>query len=177
MIDVIRRLRLTAPLRHSSLRPARIDSYRSRARDLTLRGESEPAKLRFRGALSRSCLIRAPSLCVRHPMARTLVNSRSATMPPCRLAFWWVLRDLRCTLFLPRPMIQRISAKSNISTEGYRATHLFLVQSGRARFYHLTKAGRLSSAGVVGAGRRHRVGDHAEKSASLYGNRRSNFRL
>jgi CRP-like cAMP-binding protein len=37
--------------------------------------------------------------------------------------------------------IRRISAKHNITTVGDRATHLFLVQRGRARFYHLTKKG------------------------------------
>ena len=44
---------------------------------------------------------------------------------------------------LAAAQIRRISAKQNIVTEGDRATHLFLVQSGRVRFYHLTKQGRL----------------------------------
>ena len=44
---------------------------------------------------------------------------------------------------LAAAQIRRISAKQNIVTEGDRATHLFLVQSGRARFYHLTKQGEL----------------------------------
>ena len=39
--------------------------------------------------------------------------------------------------------IRRVSAKQNIVTRGDRATHLFLVQSGRVRFYHLTKQGTL----------------------------------
>ncbi len=43
---------------------------------------------------------------------------------------------------LAAAQIRRISAKQNIVTGGHRATHLFLVQSGRARFYHLTKRGR-----------------------------------
>jgi CRP-like cAMP-binding protein len=43
---------------------------------------------------------------------------------------------------LAAAQIRRISAKQNIVTEGDRATHLFLVQSGRVRFYHLTKQGR-----------------------------------
>jgi CRP-like cAMP-binding protein len=39
--------------------------------------------------------------------------------------------------------IRRISAKHIITTEGDRATHLFLVQKGRVRFYHLTRDGAL----------------------------------
>lgn len=39
--------------------------------------------------------------------------------------------------------IRRISAKRDITTSGHQATHLFLVQTGRARFYHLTKHGEL----------------------------------
>lgn len=39
--------------------------------------------------------------------------------------------------------IRRMSAKRIITTEGDRATHLFLVQRGRVRFYHLTKQGEL----------------------------------
>jgi CRP-like cAMP-binding protein len=37
--------------------------------------------------------------------------------------------------------IRRVSAKHNITSMGDRATHFFLVKSGRARFYHLTKYG------------------------------------
>jgi CRP-like cAMP-binding protein len=39
--------------------------------------------------------------------------------------------------------IQRVSAKHAITTRGQQATHLFLVQSGHARYYHLTKQGEL----------------------------------
>lgn len=39
--------------------------------------------------------------------------------------------------------LQRIPARKNISTEGCRATRLFLIQKGRARFCHLTKQGEL----------------------------------
>ena len=38
---------------------------------------------------------------------------------------------------------RRLSAEYKITTEGARATGLFLVQSGLARFYHLTKEGDL----------------------------------
>ena len=44
---------------------------------------------------------------------------------------------------LAAAQIRRISAKQNIVTKGDRAIHLFLVQSGRVRFYHLTKQGTL----------------------------------
>lgn len=36
---------------------------------------------------------------------------------------------------------RRIRAKHNITTGGREATHLFLVQKGRAHYYHLTKQG------------------------------------
>ena len=39
--------------------------------------------------------------------------------------------------------IKRFSAKQVITTEGLRATELFLVQKGRARYYRLTKEGEL----------------------------------
>jgi CRP-like cAMP-binding protein len=46
-------------------------------------------------------------------------------------------------VILAAAQIRRISAKHIITTEGDRATHLFLVQRGQARFYHLTKQGEL----------------------------------
>jgi CRP/FNR family transcriptional regulator, nitrogen oxide reductase regulator len=39
--------------------------------------------------------------------------------------------------------ICRVSAKHNITSIDRRATHFFLVRSGRARFYHVTKQGEL----------------------------------
>ena len=42
---------------------------------------------------------------------------------------------------LAAAQMRRISAEHNITTGGDRATHLFLVQSGRVRLYHLTKQG------------------------------------
>ncbi len=44
---------------------------------------------------------------------------------------------------LAAAQIRRISAKHNIASGGHRATHLLLVQSGRARYYHLTKQGEI----------------------------------
>lgn len=73
-------------------------------------------------------------------MTRTLVNSRSATAT-LSSTFLEGLEKSAVHTILAAAHVQRISAKRNISTEGCRATHLFLVQSGRARFYHLTKEG------------------------------------
>ena len=52
--------------------------------------------------------------------------------------------------------VRRISAKDNVVTGGHRATHLFLLQRGRVRYYHLTKRGEfvlltwLSPGDVIG---------------------------
>jgi CRP/FNR family transcriptional regulator, nitrogen oxide reductase regulator len=39
--------------------------------------------------------------------------------------------------------IRRIPAKGEIITAGHRATHVFQIQSGQVRYYHLTKQGDL----------------------------------
>jgi CRP-like cAMP-binding protein len=70
-------------------------------------------------------------------------NSRSASIAALSSSFLAGLEQPAADAILAAAQIQRISAKSNISTEGCRATRLFLVQSGRARFYHLTKQGEL----------------------------------
>ena len=44
---------------------------------------------------------------------------------------------------LAAAQIRRVPAKQIITTQGDRVTHLFLVGSGRVRFYHLTKQGSL----------------------------------
>jgi CRP-like cAMP-binding protein len=44
---------------------------------------------------------------------------------------------------LAAAQVRQISNKQAITTEGDRATHLYLVQSGRVRFYHLTKQGNV----------------------------------
>ena len=72
-----------------------------------------------------------------------MVNSRSATIATLSSSFLVGLERPAADAILAAARIQRISAKNNISTEGCRASHLFLVQSGRARFYHLTKQGKL----------------------------------
>ena len=45
--------------------------------------------------------------------------------------------------------IRRISAKRAITARGQQATHLFLVQTGRVRYYHLTKQGELVVLGCL----------------------------
>ena len=72
-----------------------------------------------------------------------MVNSRSASIAALSSSFLVGLERPAAHAILAAAQIQRISAKNNISTEGCRATRLFLVQSGRARFYHLTKHGEL----------------------------------
>ena len=39
--------------------------------------------------------------------------------------------------------IRRVTAKSEIITGGHRAAHVFQIQSGQVRYYHLTKQGNL----------------------------------
>jgi len=70
-----------------------------------------------------------------------MVDSRSASITASSLLAG--LEGPAADAILAAARIQRISAKSNISTEGCQATRLFLFQSGRARFYHLTKQGEL----------------------------------
>src|ERR1700756_2118460 len=70
-----------------------------------------------------------------------MVDSRSASITASSLLAG--LEGPAADAILAAARIPRISAKSNISTEGCQATRLFLFQSGRARFYHLTKQGEL----------------------------------
>jgi CRP-like cAMP-binding protein len=53
---------------------------------------------------------------------------------------------------LAESLVRRVSAKDNITTGGHRATHMFLVQSGRARYYHLTKHGEVVLLARLGPG-------------------------
>jgi len=52
--------------------------------------------------------------------------------------------------------VRRVPAKHNITSGGSEATHLYLLQSGRARYYHLTRHGEavllawLASGDVIG---------------------------
>ena len=72
-----------------------------------------------------------------------MVNSRSPSIAALSSSFLAGLERPAAHTILAAAQIQRISAKRNISTEGSRATRLFLVQRGRARLYHLTKHGDL----------------------------------
>ena len=78
---------------------------------------------------------------------------------------------------LAAAQIRRISAKQNIVTKGDRATHLFLVQSGRVRFYHLTKQGTLVLLAWLVPGDIIGLVAMLGEPVSLHGNRRSNLRL
>jgi len=72
-----------------------------------------------------------------------MVDSRSASIAALSSSLLAGLEGPAADAILAAAKIQRISAKRNISTEGCQATRLFLFQSGRARFYHLTKQGEL----------------------------------
>jgi CRP/FNR family transcriptional regulator, nitrogen oxide reductase regulator len=72
-----------------------------------------------------------------------MANSRSASIAALSSSFLAGLERPAADAILAAAQIQRISAKSTISTEGYRATRLVLVQSGQAHFYHVTKQGDL----------------------------------
>jgi CRP-like cAMP-binding protein len=71
-----------------------------------------------------------------------MVNPRSASAAVHASKFLAGLEQPVRHSILAAAQIRRISAKQNIVSGGDRATHLFLVHSGRARFYHLTKQGR-----------------------------------
>ena len=107
-----------------------------------MRRESRPAGLRFWITFS-SCLIARTVFCTQRLMARTWSILVQQRLPPLSSSFLVGLERHAADAILAAARIHRISAKNNISTEGSRATRLFLVQSGRARFYHLTKQGEL----------------------------------
>ncbi len=86
------------------------------------------------------------------PHGKNMVNSRSATIATLSSSFLVGLERPAADAILAAARIHRISAKNNISSEGSRATRLFLVQSGRARFYHLTKQGELVLLAWLGPG-------------------------
>jgi CRP/FNR family transcriptional regulator len=68
-----------------------------------------------------------------------MVNSGSTSIAAVSSSFLAGLEPPAAQSILSAARIRRISAGRKISTEGYRATHFFLLQKGRARFYHLTK--------------------------------------
>ncbi len=76
-------------------------------------------------------------------MAKDMINSGSASTAALSSSFLAGLEPPATHAILSAARIRRISAGQKISTEGYRATHFFLLQKGQARFYHLTKQAEL----------------------------------
>jgi CRP-like cAMP-binding protein len=72
-----------------------------------------------------------------------MINSRSASLAARSSSFLAGLEESATRAVLGAAQIQKISAKHNITTGGHRATHFFLVQSGRVRYYHLTTHGEV----------------------------------
>jgi len=90
----------------------------------------------FSATLSARCF-------VYHVHGKAMVNSRSASITALSSSLFAGLERSAACAILATAQIQSISAKHTISKEGDRATRLFLVQSGRARCYHLTEKGKL----------------------------------
>jgi len=72
-----------------------------------------------------------------------MINSRSGLAAAGPSSFLAGLEQPATLAILGAAQSRRISANSKITAEGQRATHLFLVQKGRVRFFHLTKEGEL----------------------------------
>ena len=70
-----------------------------------------------------------------------MMNSRSASGSAS--IFLAGLEPAGMRAILDAAKIQRVSARQTITTKGQQATHFFLVQSGHARYYPLTKQGEL----------------------------------
>jgi CRP/FNR family transcriptional regulator, nitrogen oxide reductase regulator len=71
-----------------------------------------------------------------------MINSRSASAAARSSSFLKGLEETAASDILGAAQIRRIAAKHNITSGGHRATHLFLVQSGQAHYYHLTEQGK-----------------------------------
>src|SRR5438046_1426116 len=89
-------------------------------------------------ALLCSPLIAHAVECVQY-RCKDMVNSGSTSIAALSSSFLAGLEPPAAQSILSAAWTQRVSAGHKISTEGYRATHFFLLQMGRARFYHLTK--------------------------------------
>ena len=70
-----------------------------------------------------------------------MLDSRSALAVARSSSFLTGIEPTAVQTILSAAQVRRISAEHNIITGGHRATHLFLVQSGRVRYYHLSKQG------------------------------------
>jgi CRP/FNR family transcriptional regulator, nitrogen oxide reductase regulator len=71
-----------------------------------------------------------------------MIKSRPALTAAGTSRFLTGLQQPATQAILAAAKIRRVSAGEDISSKGHRATHFFLVRSGRARFYHLTKHGQ-----------------------------------
>ncbi len=72
-----------------------------------------------------------------------MLDSRSALAVARSSSFLAGLDPAAVQTILSAAPVRRVSAKHNIITGGHGATHLFQVQSGRVRYYHLTKHGEV----------------------------------
>jgi CRP/FNR family transcriptional regulator, nitrogen oxide reductase regulator len=72
-----------------------------------------------------------------------MLDSRSALAVARSSSFLTGLEQAAVQAILSSALVRRISTKDNIITGGHRARHLFLVKSGRVRYYHLTKQGEV----------------------------------
>jgi CRP-like cAMP-binding protein len=72
-----------------------------------------------------------------------MINTRSALALARSSSFLTGLESPAVQTILAAAQSRQISAKHNITDAGRRATQLFLVQSGRVRYHHLTKQGEL----------------------------------
>lgn len=70
-----------------------------------------------------------------------MIGSRSSLAAATSSGFLAGLEQPVVHSILAAAKIRRIPAKQNITTGGHQASHLFLVQSGRVHYYHLTKQG------------------------------------
>ena len=71
------------------------------------------------------------------------VDSRSASITALSFRFLTGIDKAGLEDILGVARLRRFPAGHDITTSGCRASSLYLIQSGRARLYHLTKAGEL----------------------------------
>jgi CRP/FNR family transcriptional regulator, nitrogen oxide reductase regulator len=70
-----------------------------------------------------------------------MTSSRSASPAARASRFLTGLDEPATRAILAAAQVRRISAKQGITSGGHRATYLFLIESGRAHYYHLTRQG------------------------------------
>jgi CRP-like cAMP-binding protein len=72
---------------------------------------------------------------------KNMINSRSTLAVAKSSRFLAGFEENATQAILADAKIRRLSAKHHIASKSHPATHLFLVQSGQAHYYHLTKQG------------------------------------